>query len=255
MGSESNSGSRLPLKRCLPVVALFLATPATAHAWVQRAPCDSLRTARLPALARRASPDSNPTLVVLLTGDGGWAHADERVAQGLLVHGADVVGLNMRAYLRRKRNPDEAAQDVGCLSRSYLARWNRDRLLLLGYSRGADVAPFIAARLPADLRERVNMVALVSPGRQANFQFHLIDLVRDVSRPDDVPVAPELERLRGLRILCVYGREDRDSLCRDVDTTFVSRVERDGGHRITGGYGVVAGVLEAGLHPPAAGGG
>lgn len=189
-------------------------------------------------------------MVLLLTGDGGWANADEQVAQALRARGSAVVGVNMRAYLRTRRSPDEAASDLACIARAYSQKWNRDRIILLGYSRGADVAPFAAARWPADLRARLAMVVLVSMSARANFQFHLIDLIRDVERPDDVALAPEIERLRGLDVLCVYGMDDRSTGCLSADTTVVRRVARPGGHRLTEGFDAIASLLAPALDAP-----
>lgn len=204
--------------------------------------CLTSQGAPLPVIERPLPTGGGP-LVLLLTGDGGWANADEQVAAGLMARGSPVVGVNMRAYLRMRRTPDEVARDLGCVARVYGDRWKRDRLLLLGYSRGADLAPFAAARWPADLRARLMMVALVSMSLRANFQFHLIDLVRDVARPDDVAIAPELARLRGLNVLCVYGVDDPASGCLEADTSIVRRVARAGGHRIRDGFDAIADLL------------
>ncbi|HWP03008.1 MAG TPA: AcvB/VirJ family lysyl-phosphatidylglycerol hydrolase [Gemmatimonadaceae bacterium] len=205
--------------------------------------------ANLPLVARPPRVDSGSTLVVLLTGDGGWAAADEKVAAALLDRGAAVLGVNMRAYLTRPKTPDEAAADIGCAARAYIDRWRRTRLMLLGYSRGADIAPFVVARWPDDLKQKLNLVALVSMSTHANFHFRLIDLVRDVKRSDDLPVVPELARLVGIRVVCIYGSEEKDSGCRAADPALVTKYERKGGHRLTGGFADVARVLEQGLKP------
>lgn len=113
--------------------------------------CDSAATGGLPLIERPASGDSGTTVVVLTTGDGGSANADEKVAQGLVAREGAVVGFNMRAYLGRKRMPDEVGHDVACVAMLYMSRWHRDRFMLLGYSRGADLAPFVATRLPQHL--------------------------------------------------------------------------------------------------------
>ncbi|MEP7344348.1 MAG: AcvB/VirJ family lysyl-phosphatidylglycerol hydrolase [Gemmatimonadaceae bacterium] len=206
--------------------------------------------ATLPLIERPANSDTNRTLVLLLSGDGGFVNADEKVASGLVARGAAVLGVNMRSYLDKRRTPDEVASDLACAARTYLSRWSRTRIMLIGYSRGADLAPFVASRWPSDLRERLNMVALVSLSQTANFHFHLIDLVRDVKRDDDVIVAPELLKLRGLRVICIYGSDERDSGCRDADPTLVTKYERTGGHRLSGGFDAVAEILEQGLRPP-----
>jgi len=211
--------------------------------------CDSAVVARLPVI-ERPGDGTGATLVVLMTGDGGWAKADERVAEGLLARGGAVIGLNMRAYLAHRRSPDEVAADVACLAATYRTRWQRPRLMLLGYSRGADIAPFVASRLPSDLRDALNMVALVSPSQRANFQFHLIDLIRDVHRDDDVPLLPEVEKLRGLNVLCIYGRSDDASLCAQLDPSLARVVAREGGHRIVGGFDAMSDLLSEGLRKP-----
>jgi type IV secretory pathway VirJ component len=206
----------------------------------------------------RAGAPSAGTLAVLVTGDGGWAELDRAVAAGLAARGVGVVGLDARAYLSRRRTPEETAADVARVARAYLTRWegaagDGARLVLLGYSRGADLMPFVAARLPGDLRARVRLVALLGLATAANFQFHWSDLVKDTRRPDDRPVAPELERLRGMRLLCVYGTEEQDSGCRDADSTLVTRVARPGGHHFDRDYGALAALILGAMGAPARG--
>lgn len=202
----------------------------------------------IPLIERPTGTGSGP-LVLLLTGDGGWANADQKVAEGLVARGSPVVGVNMRAYLGTRRTPDEAARDLACVAQRYLQLWRRQRVLLLGYSRGADIAPFAAARWPQELRDKVAMVALVSMSSRANFQFHLIDLVRDVARDDDVAIAPEIARLRGMRVICVYGESERDSGCLQADATIVQRYARAGGHRLVDGFDAIVDLLVPALAP------
>jgi type IV secretory pathway VirJ component len=81
----------------------------------------------------------------------------------------------------------------------------------------------------------------------ANFHFHWIDMVRDVHRPDDLPTAPELTKLRGLNALCVYGRDEADSGCAAADPAIVRRVSREGGHRLTSGFDAVTELIAPSL--------
>ena len=212
--------------------------------------CDSSALAPLPLIERPATSDTGSVLVLLMTGDGGWASADEGVGRALLARGAAVVGLNMRSYLSRTRSPDELARDVTCIAESYLARWHRNWLMILGYSRGAELAPFAASRLAPALRRRITTLTLVSPARWAGFRFHLIDLFRDVHRDDDLPVAPELEKLADISIVCIAGRRDAAALCPDLAGGRVRVIMLEGGHRIGGGYDAMAEWLVQGLHPP-----
>ncbi|MEO7438403.1 MAG: AcvB/VirJ family lysyl-phosphatidylglycerol hydrolase, partial [Candidatus Binatia bacterium] len=123
--------------------------------------------------------------------------------------------------------------------------WSTTRLLLIGYSRGADVLPFLASRLPDDLRSTVALVALLGPAQTTDFEFHLTDWLGG-DDPDARPIAPEVAKLRGLRVLCVQGADEDDSLCPLLDATLAQRFVLPGGHHFGGDYGVIATrILEA----------
>ena len=206
---------------------------------------DSLDVSDLPLIELPASRPGGRVVALFLTGDGGWAGLDRKVAEVLAERGVAVVGLDARAYLsRRKATPDIAARDVGRILRHYMQAWGRDRIALVGYSRGADMLPFVAARLPSELRTRLSLVAMLGLATTASFEFHWSDLLKDTERPTDRPVAPELERLRGTRMLCVYGTEEKNSLCRAADPALVTKVERPGEHHFDSDYRAL-GVLVA----------
>ena len=183
-------------------------------------------------------------LAVLLTGDGGWATLDRRVAAGLAGHGVAVVGLRSCAYLARHRSADDLGRDVARVLRHYGRAWRRDRVVLVGYSRGADLVPFAANRLPPDLRSRLALVAMLGPADAAGFTCHWSDLLRETSRPADLPLRPELERLRDVATLCVYGIGERESACRDAAPPEMQRVAHAGGHHFDGdGAGLAVAIL------------
>lgn len=182
-------------------------------------------------------------LAIMLSGDGGWASIDRRIADDLASNGVAVVGIDSRAYLMHGRTPDEAAADVARVIRRYAARWAVQRLAIVGYSRGADIAPFVVNRLPGNLRQEIALIALLAPAERANFEFHWADLLTDKSRPSDAPILPELERLRGTPVLCVYGEEEKESLCRLADTTAVHVDRRAGKHHFDGAYDTIAATI------------
>jgi type IV secretory pathway VirJ component len=179
------------------------------------------------------------TLAVILSGDGGWASLDREVGDALAKAGIGVVGVNSLSYFWTKRTPDGTAADLARVIRHYRAAWGATRVLLVGYSRGADVLPFLASRLPADLRAGIALVALLGPGRTTDFEFHLTDWLGG-DDPTALPVAPEVAKLAGLRVLCVQGTDEDDSLCPMLDETRVRRFVLPGGHHFGGDYGVIA---------------
>jgi type IV secretory pathway VirJ component len=183
-------------------------------------------------------PHPSRRLAVVITGDGGWASIDRQIGETLAAGGIPVVGLNSLSYFWKARTPDQAGADLTRLLRHYIPAWNTSRLILVGYSRGADVLPFMVTRLPADLRNRIDVVALLGLSPVAGFEFHFADLLG--GKPSGLPTVPEIRRLRGLRILCVYGTDETDSACPALPAGLASLVAVPGGHHFAGAYRDVA---------------
>lgn len=205
------------------------------------AQADSADVRGLP-IVEIAPHDTGRTFVVFLSGDGGWADIDKRIAGRLAERGLPVVGLNLRDYLKQQRTPDEVSRDVARIMRAYGRRWNRERVAIVGFSRGANLAPFAVSRLPNDERARLTLVTMIGLNRAANFKWHFQDVFRDVKRADDVPTIPEIEKLANVRMLCVYGADEAESACRDVPPN-VTRIERRGGHHLDGDYAAIADIV------------
>lgn len=192
---------------------------------------------KLPLSELRAQPDTGSVLAIFLTGDGGWASLDKQVVAEMRAHGVAVVGLNTRPYLSKKKTSDEIANDLTRISRHYLAAWNRRRLAIVGYSRGADLMPFGVAGMPADLRNKIILLGMLGLATRAGFEFHFEDIFIAVRRPSDQPTLPVLAQLKGMRMLCVYGSDEEESGCRAAPPGLITRtVELPGGHHYDSDY-------------------
>jgi type IV secretory pathway VirJ component len=184
------------------------------------------------------------TLSLLITGDGGWAGLARQVSAGLARKGISVVGLSSLRYFWHSRTPDVAAHDVAEVLRHYLASWHRTRIVLIGYSSGADVLPFIVSRLPQDLRARVVSVNLVGPSANAGFEISVADWFHAAPK-SSLPVAPELSRIGSVRMLCIYGEGEKDSLCPMLAQREVTSVRIGSGHHFSGEYGALTEKIAA----------
>ena len=178
-------------------------------------------------------------LAVLLTGDGGWAGLDQELAARLAASGVPTVGLNSLKYFWSRRTPEETAGDVARLMRHYLAAWNKQRVLLIGYSFGADVLPFVVNRLPADLRARIASVSLLGIDANASFEVSVSEWIG--SEDAGPATRPELAAVRHLPVLCIYGSGESDSICPGLPATSgVTREEVGQGHHFSGDYARLA---------------
>ena len=202
---------------------------------------------------RAARPDAK-TFAVMLSGDGGWAAIDRGVSAELAAKGIDTVGWDSLAYFWKARTPQTFSRDLERVIRHYLHAWNKERVVLIGYSFGADALPIAANGLPQDLRGQVELAAFLGLGRTAMLEFHLTDWL-DTGRGDEaLPVLPQIQGLGWTRRLCVYGEDEEESLCPELTKlgTVVRKVRGD--HHFDGDYPGVADLilgLLAGA-PPAA---
>jgi type IV secretory pathway VirJ component len=104
--------------------------------------------------------------------------------------------------------------------------------------------------LPADLRAKIRLLALLSPGRKAAFEFHLSDWIGSGEAGPQYPIGPELAKLSDLRKLCFYGSEEKGTLCRDPLPPSTVAVPLRGGHHFGGGYAVIADTILKALRQP-----
>jgi type IV secretory pathway VirJ component len=120
----------------------------------------------------------------------------------------------------------------------------RQRVMVIGYSQGADVLPFAINRLRPSLRAQVVLAAVMGMSEHALFEFHVSSWIAD----DDSgpPTLPEVQRITGMKVLCIYGDQEDDSLCPKLDAGKVTVVKLKGGHHFDGNYaGLAKTILDA----------
>ena len=215
-----------------------LPAPPTGAAARETDDLSSLGLAEVPAVGRESD-----WMAVVLTGDGGWAEIDKRVATRLAEGGIPVVGWSSLKYYWTPRTPQAAAHDLARILVRYGRVWGRRRVLLVGYSFGADVLPYLVSRLPADLRSRVALVGLLGLSEQASFEFRVAGWLGVTTGHH--PTVPEVARLGGTPVLCLRGEDEDDSACRQLQG--VRTVTLPGGHHFGGDYGRIADALLADL--------
>ena len=190
----------------------------------------------LPLVEVPATGGHSNIMGIIITGDGGWGVTDRGIAQNLAATGIPVVGLNSLHYFWNRKNPEQTAEDLNRILQHYSTLWNRTEAVIIGYSFGADVLPFILNRLPGESLQKIKVIAFLGLSSTADFQFHLTDWLGSRRRSTAQMVRPEVEKLRGRKMLCFYGTDDDDALCGQLDQGLVKAIPIQGGHRFGRGY-------------------
>jgi type IV secretory pathway VirJ component len=181
-------------------------------------------------------------LAILLTGDGGWASIDRAIAGRLASAGIGVVGLDSLRYFWSRKTPEQLGADVRRIALHYTTAWRRSGVILVGYSRGADVVPVAVEHLGRDVADRLRLVALIGPGLDAELEVHVTDLFSKSTR--GTPILPAAQAIRA-PVLCVYGSEEvASSVCPSLGGRSDTHVvELPGGHHFDGDYDAVGRLI------------
>ncbi len=220
-----------------PVIAAF---NKLAAAGLKRSIAPPAALGDLPVVEVSAQPNvpASDSFAIIMSGDGGWAGIDQNIAAALSSKGIPVVGWDSLRYYWTARTPQGVAADTDKLIRYYLSHFDKKRVLLIGYSQGADVMPFAVNRLPAATKAAVSLVAILGMSEHALFEFHVSSWISDDnSGPETLP---EVNRITGIPVLCIYGEDEHDSLCPKLDANKFKVVKVKGGHHFDGNYAVLA---------------
>lgn len=180
----------------------------------------------VPAAKGNANQD---LMAIVYSGDGGWVGIDRDVASQLGVAGIPVVGVDSLSYFWTARTPAGAGSDLDRLIETFSRRWGRPKILLIGYSFGADTLPHIVDQLPPATRARIERVSLLGLSSTADFQFHLTSWL-NISADNSLPTIPAITRLRGMTVQCVRGEQEDDSACEKIPTGLAQQYLVPGGH-------------------------
>lgn len=182
---------------------------------------------------------------VLMSGDGGWAGLDEEVADALAAAGIPVIGMDSLRYFWTERKPEDVAKDLDRLVTHYSDAWKRPKVMLIGYSQGADVLPFALNRLSDATRAQIALSSAVALSEHAAFEFHVGAWAGQSSGLETMPEVEKLAGRHDFQIVC--GKDDEDAICPKLDARRFDVKVLPGSHHFDGNYALIAKTLIDGL--------
>lgn len=198
------------------------------------------------APAAGGGKDRPAAAAVILSGDMGFhVGMGPKMAARLAADGVAVVGVNSLTVFRTRRTQQDAASMIERAVRHAMAFGRADRVILIGQSYGADMLQSGAPLLPPSIRRHIALVALVVPGETVSYRASPSDLL---SLPGDEVDGVATGRLLGWTpTLCIFGREETDSLCPHLSPAVVTRIGLPGGHSLDSDAAALYRVLRAAI--------
>ncbi|MBK0382781.1 hypothetical protein I5M32_07395 [Pedobacter sp. SD-b] len=186
----------------------------------------------LPIIVYPTKVENTKTMIVFLSGDGGWLTFDDNLAVAFSENGFNTLGFNSRSYFWDKKTPKQIGKDLSALIQVYLKNFDCKNVVLCGYSFGADVVPFIYSNLNLKEKIRVKSLILLSPFASTDFVVYTADLLNLGGDNRKFKVAKEVEKIR-LPISCYYGKEEEPKPLSGVNKRRFHLYELNGGHKYT----------------------
>src|SRR5260221_5665196 len=151
------------LSFCLTLVVLAIPMPVLAQTDIHSLPLNEVQTPGVPK-----------GLIFYVTGDGGWNSFSKDLCSSLARNGFDVVAMDSKKYFWNERDPVVFASDICTIISHYRYKWAVNDWILVGYSFGADVAPFALSRLNRKIVSLPKACLLLHPSPSTDFEVRVL---------------------------------------------------------------------------------
>jgi len=199
----------------------------------------------LPVKEWNAGTHDKP-LLFYISGDGGMNSFSTSLCEDLNNKGFDVAALNARSYFWDKRAPGETAAAVNNFLKNKLNGRKNQQIVMIGYSFGADVLPFILNRLPKETDDKVLVSFLMASSGSTDFQIHWADIFGSNTKRS-MDVVSEINKLTDEKVVIISGSDDRTLAINKITLKRFTREVLPGGHHFDGDTGQIAKVIISNL--------
>lgn len=205
----------------------------------------------LPLVEHIVTP-AHDTAAIFYSGDGGWREIDQRIAARLNSEGVPVIGVDALRYFWSEKSPQQTANDLSAIIAHYRQRLGVSKIVLIGYSFGANILPKVYGLLPEEERKSVSFLSLLALSRHADFEIAIAGWLGAAGTGREGDPAVHLQAVEAAKIQCVYGLEEKDSGCPALGPRVAEGAQliaRPGGHHFDENYEHIADEILARILP------
>lgn len=184
--------------------------------------------------------DAQKPFVFYITGDGGFNTFSTELCTALAGKGFPLTSLNAKSYFWNKKSPEQTATDVNRYLTQNVSGFKN--IVLIGYSFGADVLPFIMNKLPETTRKKISSVVLLSPSATTDFEIHFTDMLGS-SKKRSMAVAEEINKMNVVKIAALFGSDEKEFPVNLIKLRNFTFHYLPGGHHFEGNTREVANAI------------
>jgi type IV secretory pathway VirJ component len=187
---------------------------------------------------------NNNTIALFLSGDGGWYSFEQLITNQLAELGINTIGIDIKKYLWNRKNPETLSSEMKELLKYYGREWNKSEFIIIGYSQGAEIVPFLFTRLPEDMKYKTKSIVMLSPGETTDFEIHVTNMLGLGSKQNTFNVIKELSVIRDIKQICIFGENENTNVPELLKGTQVECVIIPGDHHYKGNSSLIVQTMK-----------
>lgn len=197
---------------------------------------------KLPIQEWRSSMQNRP-FIFYISGDGGMNSFSTSLCESLNKKGYEISALNAKTYFWDKKTPEQTASDVSNYLAKKLSGRKNQQVVLIGYSFGADVLPFVINRLPPSLNEKLRVSFIMASSGNTDFEIHWADIFGK-GKKRSMDVVSEINRIRPAdKIVILNGSDEQDLDLSKITLKKYTHEVIPGGHHFEGNIDEIVKVI------------
>lgn len=143
--------------------------------------------------------NQNQPLIFYISGDAGFNSFSKNLSDSMFRNGFDVYALNTKKYFWKQKTPQQCADDFSSFLESLFSKRTNQKLVIVGYSFGADALPFVMEKFPQKTRKRIEKIILIDPSETGDLEISLESYINEkasgrwktipvINKVTDIPV-------------------------------------------------------------------
>jgi type IV secretory pathway VirJ component len=156
--------------------------------------------------------DKQAPIALLISGDGGWYGFEQQIADNFAIRGIPTIGLDSKKYFWKRRTPEATASDIARALNFYGKEWGREKFVLIGYSLGAEIVPFIVNMLPEEIKSKIESAVLLSPATTTDFEIHISNMLGMGNRQNTYSTINEIIKMQSVPTLIIFGDGEKTAI-------------------------------------------
>jgi type IV secretory pathway VirJ component len=196
----------------------------------------------LPLLLFESLTQKTDLFIIAMSGDGGWMDFTNTLCKESAKRGTTTIGFNPIPYFLDPKTPEKFAKDLQRIITNFSHVTNKNKVILIGYSFGAEVMPFALNKMSKEFQDKVIMIAIIAPSNLASLK---VSPTYIYDPKEEIPLVPELQKTDKSK-LYVFCDDSKHSVCNFIPNKSNFKLIRlNAGHNLNGDWsGTAKSILD-----------